>query len=123
MTKLFAIAIPILAGKTEQWKKFSTELKTTYKKEFNDSRKQLGVRERTFLQTNPKGDMVIVTLEGENPQDAFTKFGQKTDDFTKWFVGQMKEVHGIDLTQKSSTPMPELIVESEPIEEKVPLLK
>lgn len=123
MTKLFAMAMPIPAGKTEQWKKFSNELKTTYKKEFNASRKALGVQERTFFQTTPMGDMVIVTLQGENPQDAFTKFGQQTDAFAKWFATQVKEIHGVDLSQKLTTPLPELVAETDPVEEPVHLLK
>lgn len=119
MTKLLAIAIPILPGKTEQWKTFSNELKNRYKKEFNESRKKVGVYERTFLQSTPMGDMVLVTLEGENPQDAFQKFGQGTDEFTKWFVKQAKDIHGIDLTQKPASALPELIVETERIQEPV----
>lgn len=123
MTKLFAMAIPILAGKTEQWKTFSNELKTKYKKEFYASRKALGVQERTFFQSTPMGDMIIVTLQGEDPQGAFQKFGEKTDEFTKWFVSQAKEIHGIDITQKPSGKLPELVVETDAIEEPVHLLK
>lgn len=117
MTKLFAIAIPILPGKKDQWKKFSSELKTRYNKEFNESRKRLGVQERTFLQSTPQGDFVLITLEGKDPQNAFVQFGQGTDEFTKWFMSNVKDLHGIDLSQKSSAPMPELIVESEPVTE------
>ena len=117
MTKLFAMTIPVLAGKTEQWKKFSSDLKTRYKKEFNESRKRLGVQERTFLQTTPAGDWVIVTLEGKDPEKAFAKFGQGTDEFTKWFIAQSKEIHGIDLSQKPAGSWPVLVVESEPIAE------
>lgn len=123
MTKLFAIAIPILAEKTEQWKNFSYQLNTRYRKEFNESRKLLAVQERTFFQSTPTGDMVIVTLEGENPQAAFQEFGKKNDEFTKWFVSQVKDIHGIDLTQKPSGTLPELIIETEPIAEVVHLLK
>ncbi len=119
MTKLFAMAVPILPGKTEQFKKFTNDLNSRYKKEFNESRKNLGVQERTFLQSGPNGDMIIVTLEGENPQEAFSKFAEKSDEFTKWFVGQAKEIHGIDLTQKPPGGLPEMIVESEPISEGV----
>lgn len=120
MSKLIALAIPILKGKTEQWKTFTNELKTKYKKEFNASRKKLGVQERTFFQSTPMGDLVIVTLEGENPEQAFTKFAEGTDEFTKWFVSNAKEVHGVDLANKSAMPpMPELIVETEPVEELV----
>lgn len=119
MTKLFAIAVPVLPGKTEQWKKFSNDLKTTYNKEFKASRKKLGVQERTFLQSTPQGDLIIVTLEGTNPEKAFAEFGKGTDDFTKWFVAQAKEIHGIDLTQKPEGTLPELVVETEPVAELV----
>lgn len=117
MTKLFAIAVPILEGKTEQWKKFTNELNSRYKKEFDESRKSLGVQERTFLQSTPKmGDLVIVTLEGENPEAAFQKFGQGTDEFTKWFSSQVKEIHGLDLSQKPDFSMPQLMAETPAIE-------
>ena len=119
MTKLFAMAIPVLPGKSEQWKKFSNELKTTYKKEFSESRKKLGVQERTFFQSTPMGDMIIVTLEGKDPQAAFAEFGKGTDEFTKWFIAQAKEVHGIDLAQKPTGSLPELIIETEPVAELV----
>jgi len=120
MTKLTAVAIPILPGKTEQWKKFSSELKTRYKKEFNESRKNLGVQERTFFQPTPQGDFVIVTLEGENPGEAMKKFGTASDEFTKWFVSQAKEIHGVDLSQPNTLPpTPELVIETEPIEETI----
>lgn len=111
--------MPILPGKTEQWKKFANDLKTTYKNEFNESRKKLGVQERTFFQSTPMGDMIIVTLEGKNPETAIAEFGKGTDEFTKWFVAQAKEVHGLDLTQKPTGSMPELIVETETVSELV----
>lgn len=120
MKKLMAVAVPILSGKTEQWKKFTSELNGRYKKEFNESRKTLGVQERTFLQSSPQGDMVLVTLEGTDPEKAFQKFGQGTDEFTKWFLSQAKEIHGLDLSKSSEFPMPQLIAETEPIEEHVP---
>ena len=119
MTKLSAIAVPILPGKTEQWKKFINELKTNRMKEFNESRKKFGVYERTFLQSTPQGDTVIATLEGENPEAAFQKFGQSTDEFTKYFVKQVKEIHGFDLSQINENSMPELVIESKPIKEAV----
>lgn len=117
MSKLFAMVVPVLKGKTEQWKKFSNDLKTRYMKEFNESRKKLGVQERTFFQSGPQGDLVIVTLEGKDPQKAFSQFGQGTDEFTKWFVAQVKEIHGVDLTQKPTSALPELIIESQPVTE------
>ena len=41
------------------------------------------------------GDFVIVTLEGEDPQGAFARFGSGSDEFTRWFLQQVKELHGV----------------------------
>ena len=35
--------------------------------EFVASRRSAGVRERTYLQATPMGELVIVTLEGDDP--------------------------------------------------------
>jgi len=51
---MLAMAVPIPAGKTEQWKKFVSELTGARKAEFAESRRSLGVRERTFLQHPPR---------------------------------------------------------------------
>ncbi len=113
MKNLFAMAVPILPGKTPQWKKFISELNNNQSFEYTESRKNLGVRERTFFQTTPHGDFVVVTLEGENPQEAFKNFGKGTDAFTKWFLKEVKEIHGIDFSNPPAGPLPELVIDSE----------
>jgi hypothetical protein len=112
MKNLFAMAVPILPGKTPQWNKFMKELKTTRFNDFAESRKKLNVRERTFLQKTPQGDFVVVTLEGNDPQGAFQKFGKSNDEFTKWFAAQVKEIHGVDLNSIPAGPLPELLIDS-----------
>jgi hypothetical protein len=109
---LMAVAFPIPAGKLDDWRKFVGELNGARRADYVASRKGLGLRERTFLQPTPMGDLVIVTLEGDNPGQAFGKFVSSTDPFTLWFLARVKEVHGIDLAQAASGPMPELAVDS-----------
>jgi len=109
---LMAVAFPIAPGKTDEWKRFIAELNGARRADFVASRKAIGARERTFLQPTPMGDLVVVTLEGDNPGQAFGKFVSSTDPFTLWFLKQVKEVHGIDLTQAASGPMPELVIDS-----------
>jgi hypothetical protein len=108
---LIAVAFPIAPGKTADWKRFIGELNGARRAEFVASRKGLGVRERTFLQPTPMGDLVVVTLEGENPPEAFGKFVSSKDPFTLWFLAQVKEIHGVDLTQPAG-PMPEQVIDS-----------
>jgi hypothetical protein len=109
---LMAVAFPIAPGKTEDWKKFIAELNGAKRADFVASRKGIGAHERTFLQPTPMGDLVVVTLEGDDPAQAFGKFVSSKDPFTLWFLERVKEVHGIDLTQAASGPMPQMVIDS-----------
>lgn len=108
---LVAFAAPILPGKREQWDAFMAEITGPRNSEFNASRLRHGVRERTFLQETPGGDVVIVTLEAENPLEAFGALANADDDFTRWFVQQVLEIHGFDLRQPPEHP-PHLVVDT-----------
>lgn len=112
MKKLFVMAVPILPGKTPQFKKFINELKGDRYLEFSDSRKRLAVRERTYFQSTPLGDFVVVTLEGNDPDTAFKNFAKPNDEFTKWFTKEVREIHGYDLNSPPSGPLPELLIDS-----------
>ena len=112
MKKLFAIAVPILPGKTSQFKNFIAELNGKRYNEFVKSRKKLDVHERAFFQSTPHGDTVIVTLEGPDPEGAFKNFVTANDDFTNWFAKEVKEIHGFDLKNPPQGSLPELIADS-----------
>ena len=99
---MIAVAFPILPGKTAEWRAFMAEINGPRRSEFVASRERAGAHERTYLQPTPMGDLVIVTLEGEDPARSFGQMVHATDAFTLWFVEQVKAVHGVDLTQ----PMP-----------------
>ena len=47
--------------------------------------KNWGVREHVYFQQTPMGDLTILTLEGNDPEAAFKRFGVGNDAFTKWF--------------------------------------
>lgn len=106
------MAVPILPGKTAQWQKFIDELKNKRQDDFIRSREQLKVRERTFLQKTQQGDLVVVTLEGDDPEGSFKKFTQQKDPFAQWFLQQVKDIHGIDLAKDQLPAMPELLIDS-----------
>jgi hypothetical protein len=113
MSKLICMAIPVLPGKEEACRKFGETLSGSRSAEFKASRKKLNVRERAFYQQTPHGDLVIVTLEGDDPVKAFQNFATAGDEFTKWFTTTVKENHGLDLTQPPPGPMPVLMVDSD----------
>ena len=110
---LMAVAFPIVPGKTPEWRAWIEELNGPRHEEFAASRRNVGLHERTFLQSTPMGDLVIVTLEGDDPAAAFGRLLSGTDEFSKWFGEQAQSVHGFDLAQAQSTPPPELVADSE----------
>jgi hypothetical protein len=107
---MMAVAFPILPGKTPAWRSFMEELNGPRRAEFVESRRQAGVHERTFLQTTPMGDLVIVTLEGDDP--GLGKMMSADDAFTRWFIELGKEIHGLDPSALTSGPPSELVVDS-----------
>ena len=112
---LMAVAYPILPGKTAEWRTWMEELNGPRRQEFSASRQRVGVHERTFLQPNPKGDQVIVTIEGDDPGRAFGQLVNATDPFTNWFLERVKAIHGIDLKTTSPRSPSELVVDSDRI--------
>jgi hypothetical protein len=75
----------------------------------------MGVRERSFLQPTPMGDLAIVTLEGDDPGGAMATIAGANDEFTQWFVAQVQEIHGFDLRQVATQPGPEMAIDSGPV--------
>ena len=108
---LMALAIPILPGKTPEWRKWMAELNGPRHQEFVDSRRRAGVHERTFLQQTPMGDLVLVTLEGDDPGRAFGTMMTATDPFSTWFGERAMAVHG-DLPAPPAGPPSELAADS-----------
>ena len=99
---LMAVVFPILPGKTGEWREFIADLNGPRSSEFKRSREEAGVHERTFLQSTPMGDLVIVTLEGDDPAGAYGLMSSDKSPFGTWFRERAEALHGVDLT---ATPM------------------
>lgn len=110
---LMAVAFPILPGKTAEWREFVSQLMGERRDEFAASRRERGIHERTFLQPGAEGDIVIVTLEGEDPRGAFRAAATADDEFHRWFRERVHELHGFDIADIMEGPMPELVIDSE----------
>lgn len=109
---LMAVAFPILPGKTAAWRAWMDELNGARREEFVASRRAAGVHERTFLQSTPMGDLVIVTLEGDEPGRAFGRMMGADDEFTRWFMARAQEIHGVDLSVRPTGSPSELVVDT-----------
>lgn len=112
--RMIAMAVPVTKGREHDFKKFIEDFNGRWYNDFTESRKRLKVRERAYHQITPMGELVIVLLQGDNPEEALSKFGQGNDDFTRWFVKNVKDNHNFDLSQPPPKDMmPELVLDSE----------
>jgi len=110
---LMAVAFPLLPGKTDEWRTWIDELAGPRHQEFAESRRRAGVRERTFLQPTPMGDLVIVTLEGDDPGAAFGQMMSTDDAFSAWFLERVKAFHGVDLSIPMAGSPSEQVLDSD----------
>jgi len=108
---LNAVVFPILPGKTAEWRSFVGELSGARHAEWVASRERAGVRERAFLQSTPMGELVILTLEGDDPGRSFGQMMSATDAFTLWFIERVKAIHGVDLAMPMRSPS-DLVLDS-----------
>jgi len=110
---MMAVAFPILPGKTAEWHAWMEEINGPRRDEFVESRRRAGVRERTYLQSTPMGDLVIVTLEGDDPGRSFGQMVSADDAFTKWFIGKAQAVHGVDLSAPMTEAPSRLVIDTD----------
>lgn len=104
-----AFAAPVLEGKLDTWKKFNAELDGARHDDYVASRKRVGVTsERVWHQQTPMGDLAIVYVDGPGAESMMPQMAASQDPFDLWFKDQIKEIHGIDLTQPPAYPPPEL---------------
>jgi hypothetical protein len=107
-----AMAFPILPGKTEQWKHFCQEMAGPRRSEYEASHKRLGwTREVAYLQQTPQGDMAVLYIEAQDIQRVFEGLGMSQEPFDVWAREQLKEIHGVDLSQPLSGPLPEAFID------------
>jgi hypothetical protein len=109
---LNAVVFPILPGKKAEWQQFIDEINGPRHADFVESRQRAGAVERTFLQSTPMGDLVIVTIEAEDPSRSFGQIVSAKDPFTTWFLGRVKELHGVDLSIPMTESPSKQVVES-----------
>ena len=104
------LAVPILPGKTEEWRRFTEELNGPRRTEWEESRRRVGIqREASYLNETPQGHLVVVYFDTEGPlEEIFQRLGTSQEPFDIWFRQKAKEIHGFDLEQPPPGPLPQL---------------
>jgi hypothetical protein len=101
---------PILPEKGEAWRRFYQELSGSRRTEYERSRRRLGItRECVWVSQTPQREIAIVSIETEDPEQVISQVATSDLPFDRWFRQQMKELHGLDVTQPKAAPPKELI--------------
>jgi hypothetical protein len=58
------------------------------------------------------GDLVIVTLEGDDPGHAFGQMMGAGDVSTAWFIERASAVHGVDVSAPMPGPPSEQVIDT-----------
>jgi hypothetical protein len=104
----FALALPILPGKTEVWRHWAAELTGSGLADFEDYRHRAGLtKENLYLEHSPAGDIAIYYVEGEHPAEELQRFAISNHPFDVESKRKFLEHHGIDFSQPAG-PLPEL---------------
>jgi len=105
---------PILPGKYEQWRAFHDNFLSGGAKraDWEDQMRRYDIqRQCVSLQRTPNGDFVVLFFEGDEPGAMMAGIGNSDNEFDKWFARQVKEIHGIDVSQPHAVPISELVLE------------
>ena len=93
----YVLPFPVLPGKDARV--IANELQRR-PAEYAESRRKQGVTmERVYLQTTPMGQFVVAYIESTSAfAEASAVLVQSTLDIDKFFIDNVREIHGIDLT-------------------------
>ena len=105
------MALPILPGKTEAVKAMFRTVKEQKWADYERVQKKQGIeKERDFLQITPNGNFLLIYIESKDIQKTFDTFTTSKDPFDLWYMDEMKENTGVDFSQPSSEPLPEMLI-------------
>lgn len=109
-----AFTLPILPGKTEDFRRFVGEALGPRRNERIAARRRVGItKERIWIQHTPRGDMLLLYLEMDDKTRDDRAFFTSQDPYDLWFKPQIQSITGIDLNQPPPGPPPELVFEWE----------
>lgn len=96
----FAFAVPVLPGQEDLDRRTLDEMSGARREEYEAAARRAGIkRQVVWHQQTPDGTVAVVYIEADDPAAALGEFGSSDEPFNAWFRDQMKEVHGIDISE------------------------
>jgi hypothetical protein len=94
--------VPVLPGKEQADRDWLEEMDGPRREAYESLWKKHGLsRHMVWQQETPSGTVDVVFLEADDISAAMQGITSSDDEFSEWFRGRVKDVHGIDLTSES----------------------
>jgi hypothetical protein len=94
--------VPVLPGKEQSDRDWMEEMDGPRREEYESVWKEHGVsRHACWQQVTPAGTVDVIFLEADDIPTAMKGITSSDDEFSQWFRGRVKDVHGMDLTSES----------------------
>ncbi len=98
-------AVPVVPGKEELDRQVMDEMAGPRREEYEAALKEAGItRQAVWHQQTPDGTLALVYIEADDP-DAARRFTAADAPISRFFVEQMQEVHGVDISQQPPPPV------------------
>lgn len=92
------LAVPILPGKDEAWRRMCQEIKGRRRDGYEQARRALGVAyEAAWLLRAPHSNIAVLYLQANEPEHLLTRLAVSNHPFDRWFRGQLHEICGLEL--------------------------
>jgi hypothetical protein len=106
-------AYPVLPGKVDVARAFAAAVAGPRRAEFEElQRKVKTTRETwTFQEMPGGGGLILVWFECDDVEAALAHSMTDESEFGRWFVAQIQEVTGLDMSEPPEGPLPEVVLD------------
>ena len=112
---VFNGVFPILPGKEQGGRDFAAACMGERRKGFEAQAARSGLTRETWaLQETPMGSFMLVWFEAPDVEKAFTEVATSGDEFSIWFLRQVKDVTGVHMGAPPESPPPDVLVDWTP---------
>lgn len=104
-TQVVVRTVPLNKDMSAAWQRLTTELQGPRLREYEDSRRRLGITHEVFrIDPRPDQDHVIVHFETADPERTRKRWAESTHPFDQWLREQVLDIHGEDPWAGSAAP-------------------
>jgi hypothetical protein len=106
-------AYPVLPGKVDAARAFAAAVAGPRRAEFDEMQRNAKTSRETwsFQEMPGDGGLVLVWFEADDVEHALAQAFTDTSEFGQWFVAQVHDITGLDMSQPPDVAPPEVVLD------------